>query len=116
MFSRATSIPAATSSASRSGLEDAGPSVQTIFARRLMLIAFQMGHLAFPGKAPELVYTTLDASVLAAESHNARFTEQSSDVTQQQHGRLRGRRGSGPRPRRAGPGPRTPGTAAPAGH
>jgi hypothetical protein len=52
-----------------------------------MLIAFQTGHLAFPGKAPELVYTTLEAGVLAAETHNGRFTEQSSDVTERQHGR-----------------------------
>src|SRR5215469_13064832 len=36
MFSRATSSPAATSALTRSGEEDAGPRVQTIFARRLI--------------------------------------------------------------------------------
>src|SRR5215469_3033743 len=36
MFSRATSSPAATSALIRSGEEDAGPRVQTIFARRLI--------------------------------------------------------------------------------
>jgi hypothetical protein len=37
MFSRATSIPAATSSARRSGVEEAGPSVHTILALRTLL-------------------------------------------------------------------------------
>jgi hypothetical protein len=37
MLSRATSIPAATSSARRSGVEEAGPSVHTILALRTLL-------------------------------------------------------------------------------
>ena len=37
MLSRATSIPATTISARRSGLEEAGPSVHTIFALRTQL-------------------------------------------------------------------------------
>jgi hypothetical protein len=36
-LSRATSIPAATSSARRSGLEEAGPSVHTILALRTQM-------------------------------------------------------------------------------
>ena len=39
MLSLATSSPAATSAASIPGLEDAGPSVQIIFARRLIVTA-----------------------------------------------------------------------------
>src|ERR1039457_7234645 len=63
MLSLATSSPAATSAASRSGLEDAGPSVQTIFARRLMLSRSRPLR-------PQLVYTTLGAA----------FTSPSPDV------------------------------------
>src|ERR1700729_567045 len=87
MFSRATSMPAATVSASRSGLDDAGPKVATILARRLMLIAFR-------DEAPELVYTTVRAMFWPAETCYGTFTERSSDVT--------GRHARAIRPLRAG--------------
>src|SRR5688500_5507661 len=43
MFSLATSIPAATSSARRSGVEEAGPSVHTILALRTELTLAKLG-------------------------------------------------------------------------
>src|SRR5215207_1425194 len=43
MLSRATSIPAATSSARRSGVEEAGPSVHTILALRTQLTLAKLG-------------------------------------------------------------------------
>lgn len=84
MFSRATSMPAATRPATWSGVLVAGPSVQTIFARRPLPVSPVICPLPpclLPlWLLPELVYTTVAWPGPAAEACQAQFTQQSSDV------------------------------------
>jgi hypothetical protein len=59
----------------------AGPSVQTIFARRPLVMSSLTCPLCAAHRAlRQLVYTTVASAGPAAEACPAQFTEQSSDV------------------------------------